>query len=184
MTAGDPVFSQSEAPTPAASGLVPGRTCGTCTVCCKAFGIPELDKGPGQWCRHVVQARGCGIHETRPGVCRLFFCHWMRNGRLGPEWRPDVAKFVMYTEMEGRRLVLAPDAGTPTSWRRSPYLAQIRRWATLGASSNNQVLVFIGRRAIAVLPDRDEDLGAVEVGDRIIYRMAQGRIEVDHQRLG
>ena len=90
----------------------------------------------------------------------------------------------MYTEMEGRRLVLAPDAGTPTSWRRSPYLAQIRRWATLGASSNNQVLVFIGRRAIAVLPDRDEDLGAVEVGDRIVYRMAQGRIEVDHQRHG
>lgn len=184
MTGGDPVRRQSEVPMPAVPGLVPGRTCGTCTVCCKAFGIPELDKQPGQWCRHVVQARGCGIHEARPGVCRLFYCHWMRNDRLGPEWRPDVAKFVMYTEMEGHRLVLAPDAGAPTSWRRSPYLAQIKRWATLGASSNNQVLVFVGRRAIAVLPDRDEDLGTVELGDRIIYRVAQGRIEVDHQRQG
>ena len=108
----------------------------------------------------------------------------MRNGRLGPEWRPDVAKFVMYTEMEGRRLVLAPDTGAPTSWRRSPYLEQIKRWATLGASNNNQVLVFAGRRATAVLPDRDQDLGIVEVGDRIIYRLVQGRIEVDHLRNG
>ena len=46
------------------------------------------------------------------------------------------------------------------------------------------MLVFTGRRAIAVLPDRDQDLGIVEVGDRIIYRMVQGRIEVDHQRRG
>ena len=169
---------------PAAPGLVPGRTCDSCTVCCKAFGIPELDKGPGEWCRHVVQGRGCGIHDTRPGTCRLFFCHWMRNGRLGPEWRPNIAKFVMYTEMEGRRLVIAPDAGTPTSWRRSPYLAQIKRWAAAGAANNNQILVFTGRRAIAVLPDRDHDLGTVEVGDRISYRVILGRIEVDHQRSG
>ncbi len=184
MSGGDPAPRPYEAPAPIADGLVPGRTCGTCTVCCKAFGIPELDKQPGQWCRHVVQARGCGIHETRPSVCRLFFCHWMRNARLGPEWRPNVAKFVMYTEMEGHRLVIAPDAGTPSSWRRTPYLAQIKRWATLGASSNDQVLVINGRRAIAVLPDRDHDLGIVEVGDRIVYRAVQGRTEVDHLRRG
>ncbi len=166
----------------AAPGLVPGRFCETCTVCCKAFGIPELDKGPGQWCRHVVQARGCGIHEERPQTCRLFFCHWMRNGRLGPEWRPDRAKFVMYTEMEGRRLVVAPDAGAPSAWRRAPYLTQFRQWAALGAAKGHQILVFVGDRATAVLPDRDQDLGRVEIGDRIVYRVAGGRIEVDNFR--
>ena len=166
----------------AAPGLVPGRFCETCTVCCKAFGIPELDKAPGQWCRHVVQARGCGIHAERPQTCRLFFCHWMRNGSLGPEWRPDRAKFVMYTEMEGRRLVVAPDAGLPTSWRRPPYLPQFRRWAAMGATKGHQILVFIGDRATAVLPDRDQDLGRVEIGDRIVYRVAGGRIEVDNFR--
>ncbi len=174
----------SPAPAPIAPGLAPGRDCGTCTVCCKAFGIPELDKRPGQWCRHVVQSRGCGIHLDRPNTCRLFFCHWMRNGRLGPEWRPDRAKFVMYTEMEGRRLVVAPDAGMPSSWRRQPFYAQFKRWAALGAASNNQLLVFNGDRATAVLPDRDQDLGAVMPGDQVIYRVAGGRIEVDHFRQG
>jgi len=169
---------------PLAPGLVPGRDCGTCTMCCKGFDIPELGKAAGEWCRHVVQSRGCGIHATRPEVCRSFFCHWMRNGRLGPEWRPDRSRFILYTEMEGRRLVVAPDAGAPTSWRREPYYAQMKRWAALGAASNNQLLVFNGSRATAVLPDRDQDLGIVEVGDRVIYRVAQGRIEVDHQRQG
>ena len=166
----------------AAPGLVPGRSCETCTVCCKAFGIPELDKGPGQWCRHVVQARGCGIHAERPQTCRLFFCHWMRNAALGADWRPDRAKFVMYTEMEGRRLVVARDAGAPTPWRRAPYLPQLRRWAALGATKGHQILVFVGDRATAVLPDRDQDLGRVEIGDRIVYRVAGGRIEVDNFR--
>lgn len=167
---------------PAAPGLVPGRSCETCTVCCKAFAIPEVDKGPGQWCRHVVQARGCGIHAERPQTCRLFFCHWMRNGALGPEWRPDRAKFVMYTEMEGRRLVVAPDVGAPGSWRRAPYYAQMKRWAALGAAKNNQLIVFNGDRATAVLPDRDHELGIVNVGDSIVYRVAGNRVEVDHHR--
>lgn len=165
---------------PAASGFVPGRSCDSCTVCCKAFAIPEVDKRPGEWCRHVLQGRGCGIREDRPQTCRLFFCHWLRNGALGPEWRPDRAKFVMYTEMEGRRLVVVPDRGAPTSWRRDPFYAQIKRWAALGAPRNNQLLVFNGDRAVAVLPDRDVDLGVVQVGDRIIYRVVGNRIEVDH----
>lgn len=172
-----PTVTKRETPAPAAPGLVPGRVCGTCTVCCKAFGIPELAKEPGRWCRHVVQGRGCGIHEDRPGTCRMYFCHWMRNGALGPDWRPDRARFVMTVEMEGRRLTVAPDAGAPGSWRRAPFYAQFKRWAALGAAHGHQILVFNGDRATAVLPDRDVDLGTVRVGDRVVYRVAGGRIE-------
>lgn len=151
-------------------------------MCCKTFDIPEIPKSSGQWCPHVVQARGCGIHEARPQTCRLFFCHWMRNGALGPEWRPDRARFLIYIEMEGRRMVVAPDAGAPSAWRRAPYLAQFRRWAALGSDKGHQILVFNGRRATALLPDRDVDLGIVEVGDSVVYRSAGGRIEVEHRR--
>ena len=162
--------------------LVPGRTCGTCAMCCKVFAIPELDKGSQQWCRHVMQGRGCGIHETRPTVCRQFFCHWMRNPHLGPDWQPDHAKFLINTEMGGRRMIVAPDAGAPAAWRKAPYYAQFKRWSLAGAASNHQILVFNGKRATAILPDRDVDLGIVEVGDEVIYRQGQGRIEIDHRR--
>ena len=167
-----------------APGLAPGRDCGTCTVCCKTFDIPEVPKMAGQWCPHVVQSKGCGIHATRPQTCRRFFCHWMRNGGLGSEWRPDRAKFLIQIEMEGRRMVVVPDTGSPAAWRRAPFYAQFKRWAALGAGKGHQILVFTGKRAVAVLPDRDQDLGMVEVGDSVIYRGEAGRIEADVVRRG
>ena len=165
----------------AAPGLVPGRSCGTCALCCKVFAIAELDKGVQQWCRHVVQGQGCGIHAERPETCRLFFCHWLRNPHLGPEWQPNRARFLIYIEAEGRRMVVAPDSGAPSAWRREPYYAQFKRWALAGARNNHQILVFNGRRATAILPDRDQDLGIVEVGDEIFYRISDARIDVDHR---
>ncbi len=164
------------------AALAPGRACGSCTMCCKTFGIPELDKKPAVWCVHVVTGRGCGIHETRPNTCRLFYCHWMRNPNLGPEWRPDRAKFVLTTEMEGRRMVVAPDTGAPTSWRKEPYYAQFKRWAALGAGREHQILVFNGQRATAILPDRDVDLGTVHVGDIVLYRREGAGFSVEHRR--
>lgn len=163
-------------------GLVPGRDCGTCSMCCKVFRVVEVDKAAGQWCRHIVQGRGCGIHETRPSVCRTFFCYWLQKDGLGPEWKPDRAKFVIYTEMEGRRLVVASDSAAPLAWRNQPYYAQFKRWAAQGAAANRQILVFNGTRATAVLPDRDLDLGTVDVGDEVIYHVVQGRIEVEHRK--
>ena len=165
-----------------APGLAPGKACGSCAMCCKVFAIAELDKASQQWCRHVVQGRGCGIHPDRPETCRLFFCHWLRNPHLGPEWKPDRAKFLIFTEMGGRRMVVAPDVGAPGSWRREPFYGQFKRWARVAADTNNQILVFNGKRATAILPDRDVDLGIVEVGDEVIYRRVGSRLEVEHRR--
>ena len=165
-----------------ASALAPGKSCGTCTMCCKVFRIPELDKAPGQWCRHVVMGGGCGIHASRPDVCRSFFCHYLRNPNLGPEWKPERSKFVLYTEMEGRRLVVAADIGAPQAWRKAPYYSQFKRWAALGSGRGHQVLVFNGKRATAVLPDRDHDLGLVEVGDEVIYHSGPQGIAVELRR--
>ncbi len=152
-------------------------------MCCKVFAIPELDKGVQQWCRYVVQGRGCGIHPTRPQVCRQFFCHWLFNPHLGPDWQPNRAKFLIYTEMGGKRMVVAPDAGSPAAWRKEPYYSQFKWWAQAGAQSNHQILVFNNKRATAILPDRDVDLGTVDVGDEVIYRVVAGRIEVEHRKM-
>ena len=73
------------------SYLVPNRDCGSCTACCRELGIdtPELKKAPGILCVHCVQGKGCGIHETRPPICRLWFCGWRQMPELDESWRPD-----------------------------------------------------------------------------------------------
>jgi len=70
--------------------LVPGRECGECNVCCKIFGIdkPEIQKQPGSMCRHCVGGL-CEIYQTRPGVCRTYYCGWRRLGIVEEDWRPD-----------------------------------------------------------------------------------------------
>ena len=167
-----------------ATGLAYGKDCGSCTLCCKVFRVPEVDKVAGEWCRHVVPGGGCGIHASRPTVCRTFFCHYLRNPHLGPEWKPERAKFVLYTEMGGRRMAVVCDDVAPLAWRNAPYYPQLKRWAALGIDRDHQVLVFNGKRATAVLPDRDHDLGRVEVGDEVIYRPGPRGVDVELRRKG
>jgi hypothetical protein len=79
--------------------LVPGRDCGDCTVCCVVPVIdePEIQKAGSAPCRHC--ARGCAIYDSRPQVCRAFYCGW-RQLDFGDEWRPDRSGvFIMLEEI-------------------------------------------------------------------------------------
>src|SRR5215468_4810921 len=70
--------------------LVPGRTCGECNACCRYFDLmADLDKPCGVLCQHWRTGVGCGVYETRPAVCRDFYCHWLQNDTLDDAWRPD-----------------------------------------------------------------------------------------------
>ena len=66
------------------------NSCGNCVVCCQWLDIvsDELSKKAGVLCVHCV-GNGCGIYETRPQVCRGFFCGYRLISQLGEEWRPD-----------------------------------------------------------------------------------------------
>lgn len=71
-------------------GLVDGRECGDCVMCCRDLSIrsPELVKPAYVLCPHCTGA-GCGIYETRPSVCRSWHCLWRWLGTLPEELRPD-----------------------------------------------------------------------------------------------
>jgi hypothetical protein len=71
-------------------GLVAGRACGTCTVCCYALPVdtPELQKLPGVVCGNCT-GRGCRIYDSRPAPCRGFYCGWRLLPDLDEDWRPD-----------------------------------------------------------------------------------------------
>ena len=144
------------------------RTCGTCTLCCKLFPVPPLQKAAGQWCPHVVQGRGCGIHATRPDLCRAFDCQWIENPDLGPEWKPEISKFVLSIYPGTNSLAVTVDPGFPANWRQPAYLPSLRRWAGAALAQGNQVLVFTGRKVTAILPDREQDLGEIGPGDAIV----------------
>jgi len=142
--------------------VVPGRACGTCTLCCKVIAVADFDKPPGVWCPHCVRGKGCGIYETRPTDCRTFFCEWMHTSSLGPEWKPERAKFALVTG-EGGHLTAFVDPGSATAWRKAPYFETFKRWSLEAARARPPriVTIRVGSRVTIVLPDREIDVGHV-----------------------
>ncbi len=148
----------------------PGRTCGTCTLCCKVYEVPAVPKPMGRWCQHCLPGRGCGIHETRPDHCRAFHCFWMTTDFLGPEWKPERSKFVLTVDPVTRFLLAQVDPGAPGAWKQPPFYRQFKDWAARGASEGRHVVVFVNRSATLVLPDRDVPVGTIEDGERLVVK--------------
>jgi hypothetical protein len=124
---------------------------------------------------------GCKIYPTRPSECRTFDCLWLSDENFPDEFRPQKSKIVFTVEHGGRRVSAHVDAAFPGAWQEKKLYALLKRWSTAQAQKNSQLLVFIGKRAIAILPDRDVDLGDVNLEGNTIYyekNRATGRIEV------
>lgn len=141
----------------AAPALVPGRACGSCSLCCKVMEVREFAKPKGSWCAHCVPGQGCAIYAARPPVCRGFHCAWLTDAALPAAWRPAGCAMVVVTEDDGRRRIAHVDPDDPGAWRREPWYGDLKRWARAGM----QVAVYVGRRVTVVLPDRDTELGLV-----------------------
>lgn len=154
--------------------LVPGRSCGTCMMCCKVPHIEEFNKPAGVWCQHAARGKGCAIYADRPEACRAFYCSWMQDAGLGPEWKPDRSKFVVYLQRNGINLQVAVDPAFPNAWTKAPYYAQIKQWARQGADAGQFVFVRIGQRMIVALPDSDREIGTVAPEDQIVVSRKPG----------
>jgi hypothetical protein len=154
--------------------LVPGRSCGTCTLCCKVYSIKELSKPAGRWCTHCVRGSGCGIHPNRPRSCREFFCSWLVDPNLGPEWKPEVSRFVLSADATHRAILVTVDPGMPLAWKRKPYYAVLKLFSEVFFRINQKVLVNLNGHITVVLPDRDTPIGLIKPGDEIvIWRKGQ-----------
>jgi len=147
---------------------VPGRTCGTCTLCCKVLAITELAKPAGVWCTHCTPGTGCRIYAERPPSCGFFDCAYLVRADLGEEWKPNVSRIVLMEEPQFDRVLAHVDPQRPEAWRAAPYHAQLRLWASRAAATGGQVHVRVGPRTVVILPDRDADLGVVGEDERIL----------------
>jgi hypothetical protein len=143
-------------------------------MCCKVPYIKEFEKPAGIWCHHAAPGQGCKIYADRPGECRAFYCSWMLDASFGPEWKPEKAKFVVYLQQNGVHLQVGVDPSFPNAWTKAPYYARIKKWALEGAERGRLVFVRIGPRMIAVLPDREVDLGRVDPEDQIVVSQRMG----------
>lgn len=75
-----------------------GRTCGTCTACCKVYDVPNDAGGfisrEGEWCSFCAIGEGCTVYTMRPKACVDYDCMW-RMGFFGDDERPDKSKIVV-----------------------------------------------------------------------------------------
>jgi hypothetical protein len=152
----------------AANPLVPGRSCGTCSLCCKVYSVEELSKPAGKWCIHSVRGGGCGNHANRPHVCRQFYCSWLVDPHLGPEWKPEVSRFVMSANPAYQALTLMVDPGRPLAWKREPYYSVLKKFSEVFFRINNKLLVNLNGHITVVLPDRDVPIGVIVPGEEIV----------------
>lgn len=74
-----------------------GRECGTCSMCCKVYEIPSLNKSASEWCEHCQPGKGCKSYSSRPQECIDFRCLWQLNNDWPDYMKPSESKVVLST---------------------------------------------------------------------------------------
>jgi len=164
MSTAAPIAENSDA------RVIPGRECGSCTLCCKVYNIPELGKPAGKWCDHCKPGKGCTIHTSLPSQCAAFNCMWRTEEALPAHWKPDQSKMVITIFPPNGFIYVQVDPGAPSAWRKQPYYGQLRRWAKNNLPKGICVVVFVNDVATVIMPDRDVPLGAMKPTDGISVR--------------
>jgi len=115
-----------------------------------------------------VRGGGCGNHLNRPHVCRQFYCSWLIDPNLGPEWKPEVSRFVITADPKYQALTVMADPGMPLAWRREPYYSTLKKFSQVFFKLDQKVLVNISGRITVILPDRDVPIGVIVPGEEIV----------------
>lgn len=119
-----------------------GRSCGTCTLCCRLPEIAALDKSADEWCRHCSEGQGCAIYADRPQLCRDFLCRWMTDATVSEAWQPLRSKMLVYEQ--GPQLTVLVDPDHPDAWKAEPYFSDLQTWANVADGIGKYVILFCG----------------------------------------
>jgi hypothetical protein len=159
------------------------RECGPCTLCCTLLRVDELRKLGGVRCaalRRAPEAPGCGIHATRPGVCRAYACLWLSGG-LEEADRPDLLGAILDVATEGFVTRLRVHEAMPGAYERSARLREIVEAHRGGMPVR---ISDVSRAGEPGAPVRELGPGGAEVrveGD-VVTRLSGGRV-VERRRL-
>lgn len=105
----------------------PSNACGSCTMCCRVYAIPQLEpaKPAGAWCTHCTIGKGCKIYDQRPKLCVDFECLWLQSQsrenpkqRLPADMRPDRCKVVFSPATDPNIMAAITMPGMSDAWRK------------------------------------------------------------------
>jgi hypothetical protein len=124
----------------------PGKSCGSCTACCKIPAVDALQKPGGVYCSHCAIGRGCRIYSERPEECRKFMCAWILNPNMGPDLKPDQCHVVLMW-LDARQVLVADcDPDWPEAWR-APNVIGALRQAAKRLAAGWRVVAAVGPRS-------------------------------------
>jgi hypothetical protein len=161
-----------------------GRQCGKCSLCCKLLHVVELNKPANKWCEHCRPGYGgCTIHETRPDICRGYFCGWMLSKNVGEEWYPFRCHMILSLgKFNGIQCVtVTVDPNYPLQWKEPPYYAQLQQMARRGLqvkSPDDILLVHVRCRDQVWLITPNKDI-EITHGSYIIRLIGAGQWGVE-----
>ena len=96
---------------------IPGKACGECSFCCKVLEIVEFKKPAGVLCANCLKSGGCGVYQSRPGVCRDYECLWKGDRGLGSKLRPDRVGVILMEDPDSDEYRAVCDPARPLAWR-------------------------------------------------------------------
>ncbi len=149
-------------------GVVEGKNCGSCGMCCYLLGISEFNKPKFQWCVHCSTKKSCDDYENRPDECREFLCHYLTDTTLDDKWKPNKSKIILVMNQERDRLTVFVDPKRPDAWTKEPYLSKLKTWSASAVEHRSQVIVDVGGNMFIVFPDRYKALGKIEHSKKIV----------------
>lgn len=127
------------------------RECGSCSMCCRVLPIPspeEIKKPGNVWCKHWSKKTKCSIYDSRPEVCKKFFCDWISNDALPDEVRPDKSKVILKYNEQGKLIVVVSDQD-PQAWQKGLMGAILREY-------ENAYSVYCGGIKLAEVHSKNE----------------------------
>lgn len=144
-----------------------GRSCGSCSLCCRLLNVPEAGKPEHGWCPHCRPGKGgCSIYPDRPNVCRTYACHWLIDDvNFNDDWFPQKSRIVpdFHIDDETKNMFLRfhIDPRTPNRWREEPYYSHIKKCTLAGLLGKIvkdqmiQTVVSINGEWTLIMPTRE-----------------------------
>ncbi len=137
---------------PSMADPVPGRSCGSCNLCCKVLIIEELQKPADIYCSHCAVGVGCEIYPDRPDSCRKFMCAWLYTPYMGPELKPERTHVVIWEWSAGRCVLADCEQDHPEAWR-APIVINFLRQAATNLPVDWLVVAKVGQQTWRVTKD-------------------------------